>query len=84
VDVAIDATQLHVYSADWTPNGVVWYVDDQPVRGVREAPDYPMQLMLSLYEFPADAGAEADERGRYPKAFEVDWVRGFRPAPSAG
>jgi hypothetical protein len=85
VPVAVDATQFHVYSADWTPGCVAWYVDDRLVRVVREAPDYPMQLMLSLYEFPADPGADpaADEAGTYPKAFEVDWVRGYRPLRSA-
>jgi glycosyl hydrolase family 16 len=86
VPVAIDATQFHVYSADWTPDGVAWYVDDRLVRVAREAPDYPMQLMLSLYEFPADGvtdGAAGEEEPRtYPKAFEVDWVRGFRPSRS--
>jgi Glycosyl hydrolases family 16 len=87
VDVAIDATQFHVYSADWTPDGIAWYVDDRLVRTVRESPDYPMQLMLSLYEFPADAtshdGAAGDEEPRsYPKAVEVDWVRGYRPLRS--
>jgi hypothetical protein len=33
-----------------------------------------MQLMLGIYEFPESAERPADA---YPKAFEVDYVRGY-------
>jgi hypothetical protein len=36
-----------------------------------------MQLMLSLYEFPNDAG-DRTITGPYPKEFVVDYVRGYR------
>ena len=44
---------------------------------VGQAPDYPLQLMLGIYEFPGetDSGRPA---GEYPKAFVVDYVRGYR------
>jgi hypothetical protein len=35
-----------------------------------------MQLMLSLYEFPATEKDEAPTH--YPKTFIVDYVRGYR------
>lgn len=79
VDVPIDARDLHVYAADWTPEGVAFFVDGKLVRNVDQAPHYPMQLMLSLYEFPADAD-EARPDDRYPKQFVVDYVRGYRPS----
>jgi hypothetical protein len=78
VIVPIDARDFHVYAADWTPDQVVFLVDGEPVKTVRQSPAYPMQLMLSLYEFPAD-GADPRDRG-YPKAAVVDYVRGYRPA----
>jgi hypothetical protein len=40
---------------------------------VEQSPDYPMQLMLSLYAFGAARGP-----ARYPKEFVVDHVRGYR------
>jgi hypothetical protein len=70
VSVAIDAREFHVYAADWTPDAVAFHVDDQLVKRVTQAPAYPMQLMLSLYEF--------EPGGDYPKVFEVDYVRGYR------
>lgn len=70
----IDARLFHVYAAEWTPEHVAFFVDGEHVKTVGQSPAYPMQLMLSLYEFPA--GGEAP--GRYPKAFVVDYVRGWR------
>ena len=77
-EVSIDVRDWHTYSADWTPDGIAWYVDDRLIRVVDQSASYPMQLMLGIYEFPI-----ADDRrhpGDYPKAFEVDWVRVSRRA----
>lgn len=73
VRVEMDATRFHDYAAEWTPGRVVLSVDGEPVKTVAEAPDYPMQLMLGIYEFP-DGAREAAE---YPREFVVDHVRGY-------
>jgi hypothetical protein len=66
--VEIEAREFHVYAADWTPEDVTFYVDGEQIKHVAQSPAYPMQLMLSLYEF--------EPGGEYPKVFEVDYVRG--------
>ncbi|MEV4168457.1 glycoside hydrolase family 16 protein [Nonomuraea sp. NPDC049709] len=66
----IDAREFHVYAADWTPDHVSFFVDGDLVRTVHQSPDYPMQLMLNIYEF--------EPHGPYPKEFTVDYVRGYR------
>jgi hypothetical protein len=76
VTVAIDARAFHVYAADWRPDGVAFFVDDERVKTVDQSPDYPMQLMLGIYEFPAADGD--DTSGAYPKEFVVDDVRVYR------
>jgi hypothetical protein len=76
VSLPIDAREFHVYAADWTADGVDFFVDGELVKRVEQSPDYPMQLMLGIYEFPAersDASVEA-----YPKVFTVDYVRATR------
>jgi hypothetical protein len=74
VAVPIDARDFHVYAADWTADGVTFFVDGELVKSVGQSPGYPMQLMLGIYEFqPAP--------GPYPKEFVVDYVRGYRPRP---
>jgi hypothetical protein len=69
----IDAREFHVYAADWTPDHVAFYVDGEHVKTVEQSPDYPMQLMLSVYDFPA--GGPPDP---HAKEFVVDYVRGSR------
>jgi hypothetical protein len=80
VEVAIDATQPHTYSVEWLPGRARFFVDDALVRAVDQAPDYPLQLMLNVYELPGEDGRlPPSPPEAYPKAFDVDWVRGWRP-----
>jgi hypothetical protein len=46
-----DAREFHTYSVDWAPDGVHFWVDDEHVTSTSQSPDYPMQLMLNIYEF---------------------------------
>ena len=78
VELAIDVLEPHDYAALWTSDGVAFYVDEQLVKVVHQSPDDPMQLMLDVFEL-ADDGFPASPPDRYPKAFHVDWVGGWRP-----
>ena len=68
--VEMDATDFHVYAAEWTPAGIDFFIDGRRAKTVNQSPGYPMQLMLGIYEL--------DPRGDYPKEFVVDYVRGYR------
>ena len=72
--VRIDAREFHVYAAEWTRERVSFFIDDEHIKTVGQSPSYPMQLMLGIYEFPADAAGATE----YPKEFTVDYVRGLR------
>jgi Glycosyl hydrolases family 16 len=74
----IDACEFHVYAADWTPDAVAFSVDGEHVKTVRQSPDYPLQLMLDIYEFPEPGPSTTP----YPKEFVVDYVRGSRSTES--
>jgi Glycosyl hydrolases family 16 len=74
-ELPLDAREFHVYAADWSPDGVVFSVDGDVVKQSDQSPDYPMQLMLGIYEFRGEGGGV---RGRYPKELVVDYVRGVR------
>jgi hypothetical protein len=73
--VAIDVSELHVYAADWRPGRVDFLVDGQHVKTVEQAPDYPMQMMVAVFDFPAKA-AQSD----HVPGFTVDYVRGSPPS----
>jgi len=75
----IDAREFHVYAAEWMPDHVAFFVDHRLIKTVQQSPGYPMQVMLGIYEFPAD---DADPAGAYPKQFTVDYFRGYHPTAS--
>lgn len=75
IEVAADVRDFHVYTAEWTPEHVAFFVDGRPVKLVHQSPSYSMQLMLGIYDF-----RHGDGSGTYPKEFVVDHVRGYRPA----
>lgn len=78
VAVPIDACEFHDYAALWTGDGVAFYVDRRLTKVTDQAPSYPMQVMLSVYEF-ADGREPPSPAEQYPKTFEVAWLRGYRP-----
>jgi hypothetical protein len=79
--LAIDARRPHDYAVLWTPERLAWYVDERLVRIVPQRIDYPMQLMLGLYGFSDDP--RDVPFGEPPVAFEIEWVRTWRPLDSS-
>ena len=51
----IDIAEHHVYAADWQPGRVDFFVDGEHVRSVDQAPDYPLQFMVAVFDFPDKA-----------------------------
>jgi hypothetical protein len=74
--VALDVTEFHVYAAGWRPGRVDFLIDGQHVKTVRQAPDYPMQMMVAVFDFPANA--EAARHAEHVPELAVDYVRGSR------
>ena len=50
--MSIDVTQPHRYAIDWQPGRVEFFVDDERTRVCTQAPDYPLQLILGVFDFP--------------------------------
>ena len=76
--VAIDVAEFHVYAADWRPGRVDFLVDGERVKTVEQAPAYPMQMMVAVFDFPDKDGASA--HSEHVPELAVDWVRGRPPA----
>jgi glycosyl hydrolase family 16 len=51
----IDVAAFHTYGVDWGPGSLVFTVDGEVVRRLEQAPDYPVQLMIGVFDFPAAA-----------------------------
>ena len=72
--LAIDVADFHVYAADWRPGRVDFLVDGERVRTVHQAPDYPMQMMIAVFDFPAKGDAATAD---HVPLLAVDRVRGL-------
>ena len=72
--VAIDVSEHHVYAAAWRPGRVDFLIDGRHVRTVDQAPDYPMQMMVAVFDFPDKA--VPDQQPEHVPLLAVDYVRG--------
>lgn len=77
---AMDAMQFHSYAVDWSAEKMDFYIDNKKIKTIYQSPQYPMQLMLNIYEVPVEGEKTASDL-RYPKEFEIDYVRGYRINP---
>ena len=77
--MAIDVAEFHVYAADWRPGRVDFLIDGQHVKTVEQAPAYPMQMMVAVFDFPAKA-ASSPQPNHVPE-LAVDYVRVSPPGP---
>jgi hypothetical protein len=49
---AIDIREFHRYAVEWSPDHVEFSIDGRRTWSVDQAPDYPMQLILGVFDFP--------------------------------
>ena len=54
----IDVGQWHRYAVDWRPESVTFAIDGTPTSTLAQAPTYPMQLILGVFDFPDQAGGD--------------------------
>ncbi len=72
-----DLTDFHDYAVEWSPERMRFFIDGRWVKTVPQRIDYPVQLMLEVYEFP-DAGGRRD-LDALPHRLRVARVRSFPP-----
>jgi hypothetical protein len=78
VALPIDITEFHTYAVDWTPEKADFMVDGQLVRSCPRPPQYPLQMMIAVFDFPEQStGDDADAVAE----FVVDYLRGYEQGP---
>ena len=75
----VDVAAFHTYGVDWRPGSVAFTIDGRVVRQLGQAPDYPLQLFIGVFDFPARA---VDGEAPTVPELIVSRVRG-RPLASA-
>lgn len=69
----IEVGDWHEYAIVWQRDGIRFLLDGHLLGDTRQSPAYPMQLMLTCYRLEGTGGEG-------PR-LEVDYVRGYAPAP---
>jgi Glycosyl hydrolases family 16 len=80
--VELDVADFHVYAAAWRPGLVDFLIDGLQLKTVHQAPDYPMQMMVAVFDFP-DKATSSSQPGHVPE-LAVDYVRGRPISPPGG
>ena len=55
VPLDVDVAEFHTYAVDWRPGSVEFSVDGTVVKRAGQAPDYPVQLEIAVFDFPERA-----------------------------
>ena len=63
----IDVTKWNTYRFTWTRNDITFFINDNRVKTIKQSPDYPMQIMLNLYDL--------QNINNESNVFEIDYVK---------
>lgn len=58
--VGIDVAEDHTYGVDWRPGSIDYLIDGEVVARSAQAPDYPVQLFIGVFDFPTKADPGGD------------------------
>ncbi|MDY0907958.1 GNAT family N-acetyltransferase [Microbacterium sp. CFBP9034] len=72
-----DLTEMHDYAVEWTRDRMRFFIDGRWVKTVVQSIDYPVQLMVDVYEFPRPDGTR--DLSALPHVLRVERVRSFPP-----
>ena len=80
-DELIAGLSRHGYAVDWSADRLRFFIDGRLVKTVRQRIDYPVQLMLDVFEFAAADGIR--DLDALPHVLRVEHVRAFAPCDDA-
>jgi hypothetical protein len=61
VRLPLDVAAFNVYGVAWGPGLLAFSVNGEVVRRLDQAPDYPAQLMIGVFDFPAKSRGGDDD-----------------------
>lgn len=72
-----DYTQYHIYSMEWSPEQIIWYVDYKEVRRIANPGVWkPQKIIFSMGFYDADNSLPP--ANLLPSAMYIDWFRYYR------
>lgn len=77
----LDIREFHIYAVEWETGRANFYVDGDLVHQSAQAPNYPLQIMLAVFDFPAwDDGSNGD----HVPELVIDWIEGSEQTGNSG
>jgi hypothetical protein len=73
VEIPVDASKPHTWTAIWGNGETIIGCEGRTIRRIQQAPDYPLFLLIDLFEIGPPSGA-------YPKTATLHHVRGWTPS----
>ena len=74
---------FHIYTFEWTPEGFVFYFDDELIGTFQAEVAYPMLSILSAYEGQENWWVGPfDPAAPYPKVFQIDYMKVWKKVPA--
>ena len=70
LELPFDPGRPHTWTVIWGGGETIIGCEGLVVRRLEQAPDYPLALMIDIFEVGAPGG-------RYPKSFMIHRVRGW-------
>lgn len=71
----------HVFSVDWEPGAITWYIDGLRTRSVHVSIDQPMYLLANL---AIDGAGPPNATTSFPATFTIDWIRVWQHPGTTG
>jgi hypothetical protein len=57
----LDVAAFHTYAVDWSAERVEFFIDGRSIRSCSVPPQYPMQMMLAVFDFPDRSVGDDDD-----------------------
>lgn len=67
---SIDVKDWNTYSLKWEKDKITFYINGKEINVIHQSPDYPMQLMLNLYDL--------QNKKNENNVFEIDYVKVYQ------
>lgn len=74
LSIPVDASEPHTWTVVWGEGETLIGCEGQLLRRIPQAPDYPLFLLVDLFEI---GSRDAESAGRYPKSCTIHRVRGW-------
>ena len=69
-EFSINVKEWNIYALQWEKDKIVFYINGEKIKVINQSPDYPVQIMLDLYDL--------ENKKNESNTFEIDYVKVYQ------